>query len=406
MSTPASAPASASDPQPRNAGKSLQHLIYSASIFFALGFAMLMAQLGFGAGFRMVLWGLAFAMCGIVLGFLFGIPRDDTKTVNNNLVEISDWLTKIIVGVGLTELRSIPRHIATLANFIAGTNPDSGGPTIAAATMLYFSALGFFHGYLLTRLVLQILFAETSQEIDGLTQAIAPEMKNLSIAPEAKPDEKVAADPQVKELAAAPLDSLKTPEQIATWAKANLTLGQHARAVEGYRLATDKLPHDARIAAEYGMALYRQGAGVETAFAQLLKARDLLTTTPDPRVRRDLYRWLTYVSLYRQPPQGYSDTIKFADEYSARADAEPSASLLINKACAYGQKYNDEKKAGADDETLGATKAAALQTLQAALKINSDYRAQIGRLLNGEIPGDNDLVVFKDDPAFKQLIAG
>src|SRR5216684_1230684 len=64
---------------------------------------------------------------GVLIGFLFGIPRTQQKEgqksdptigsqpgvadgygVNTNLEQISDWLTKIIVGVGLVQLTVIP----------------------------------------------------------------------------------------------------------------------------------------------------------------------------------------------------------------------------------------------------------------------------------------------------------
>src|SRR5882762_1055624 len=62
-----------------------------------------------------LLWALACFVSGAAVGFLFGIPKilqtansigGSTTTataynqqVNTNLVEISDWLTKIIVGL-------------------------------------------------------------------------------------------------------------------------------------------------------------------------------------------------------------------------------------------------------------------------------------------------------------------
>ena len=71
---------------------------------------------------------------GILVGFLFGIPRivqrDASQSgvsrpiaqiqstslgINTNLTEISDWLTKIIVGVGLVQLNSIPNGAAERA---------------------------------------------------------------------------------------------------------------------------------------------------------------------------------------------------------------------------------------------------------------------------------------------------
>ena len=48
---------------------------------------------------------------GALLGFLFGVPRALTGATqeaglrsNTNLEQISDWLTKILVGVGLVEI--------------------------------------------------------------------------------------------------------------------------------------------------------------------------------------------------------------------------------------------------------------------------------------------------------------
>lgn len=72
-----------------------------------------------------LLIGGAFFTAGGLGGFLFGIPKllqntavipntsSNTTVIlhNDNLVQISDWLTKIIVGVGLTQLYSIPHYI-------------------------------------------------------------------------------------------------------------------------------------------------------------------------------------------------------------------------------------------------------------------------------------------------------
>jgi hypothetical protein len=63
---------------------------------------------------------------GALLGFLFGIPRvlaadqsrnhdsrrnqmSDAIIANTNLEQISDWLTKILVGVGLTQFGELSR---------------------------------------------------------------------------------------------------------------------------------------------------------------------------------------------------------------------------------------------------------------------------------------------------------
>jgi hypothetical protein len=144
------------------------------------------------AGVGMLLAG-ASLLTGFLLGFIFGIPRmgsekatasasaapagaqasaaqaeSNTVTPNSNLVEISDWLTKILVGVSLVELGSIPGRLLTLSAFLgAGLRPsnwngktpanDAVAASQAAAIviMLYFFTLGFLLGYIWTRLYFQ-----------------------------------------------------------------------------------------------------------------------------------------------------------------------------------------------------------------------------------------------------------
>ena len=63
-----------------------------------------------------LLLGLATFLIGGLIGFLFGIPKINTEysknkekeyLANTSLEEISDWLTKIIIGLGLTQLINI-----------------------------------------------------------------------------------------------------------------------------------------------------------------------------------------------------------------------------------------------------------------------------------------------------------
>jgi hypothetical protein len=109
---------------------------------------------------------------GFLAGFLFGIPRvlqgDRTlpnpasggtayrQRVNTNLEEISDWLTKIIVGLGLYELKRIPAWVGELARVFASSfqRPDQEEGVFGAA-IVFFLVCGFLLGYLVTRLYLQ-----------------------------------------------------------------------------------------------------------------------------------------------------------------------------------------------------------------------------------------------------------
>ncbi|MCZ4090603.1 tetratricopeptide repeat protein [Sinorhizobium psoraleae] len=105
---------------------------------------------------------------GGLLGFLFAIPRyfaqdaaiksfasSDSLVVrydpNDNLVQISDWLTKILVGVGLTQLTKLPEFLDRFGNYFG---PSLGGNAkpISIVILLFFSISGFLLGYIWTRL--------------------------------------------------------------------------------------------------------------------------------------------------------------------------------------------------------------------------------------------------------------
>lgn len=129
------------------------------------------------AGVAVLLAG-ASALAGGMLGFLFGVPRTlqqeganpatkasataaDTESaehridyrVNTNLEQISDWLTKILVGVGLTQIPAIRDGVKSLTVFAAqGLGPEGQSQVFAFALLSYFTVLGFLFGYLWTRL--------------------------------------------------------------------------------------------------------------------------------------------------------------------------------------------------------------------------------------------------------------
>jgi hypothetical protein len=76
--------------------------------------------------------------------------------VNTNLEQVSDWLTKILVGVGLTQFDPLATRVWELA----GKYAQVGGPAVALAIMLNFVIAGFLCGYLITRLFLASAFVE------------------------------------------------------------------------------------------------------------------------------------------------------------------------------------------------------------------------------------------------------
>jgi hypothetical protein len=76
--------------------------------------------------------------------------------VGTNLEEVADWLTKILLGAGLTQISNIGTLLLSAAQKMPVSDPKFAaalGP-IVLAIWSYFFILGFFMGYLMTRLFL------------------------------------------------------------------------------------------------------------------------------------------------------------------------------------------------------------------------------------------------------------
>lgn len=88
-------------------------------------------------------------------------------SVNSNLEQISDWLTKIIVGVGLTQLHNLPGLASRAARFLAGgLNSNAQERAFAIGLILYFGVLGFVAGYVTTRVYLTGAFVRADSNND------------------------------------------------------------------------------------------------------------------------------------------------------------------------------------------------------------------------------------------------
>lgn len=121
-------------------------------------------------------------LVGGLLGFLFGIPRslagpeaaEERATTggyrpNTNLEQISDWLTKILVGVGLVQFTTFAQHAGDLVTFLGpALGGDPLGESFAGATLVVYSVSGFLAFYLVTRLYLGRAFASADRRTRDL----------------------------------------------------------------------------------------------------------------------------------------------------------------------------------------------------------------------------------------------
>jgi len=139
----------------------------------------------------------AAGVVGALLGFLFAIPRVLTKGdtnpegkpakdttssgvelrqrllgSNTNLERVSDWLTTMLVGVGLSQLTSINPALTQFSLFLARATfcgPDTCNgtllPTLGPFLLLLGAIVGFLLCYIYTRIGLSELFHDLEHDL-------------------------------------------------------------------------------------------------------------------------------------------------------------------------------------------------------------------------------------------------
>lgn len=291
-----------------------------------------------------ILVGSAAALIGALLGFLFGLPRgatgDDRKPnvatskdtphvkgaesdisdaegthirrgayVNNNLLEISDWLTKIIVGAGLVSLKDLVAWVGSVGQLIGDGAGFNGAlaRVFGCSVVTFFFAWGFLYVYIQTRTIISFVFASMERSLQDLGTTIR--------------------------------------DAVATEVRENV-MPQIERVSENTIL----------------QLLYSGERGAARAVAD--RAREFL----------------------RQPGN------------------ESNGRVWLYLACAYGQQH-----AVAIDDSLKASIAdRAYDALSRALKVDLHLHGLARGLLYVEdpqhLPGDDDLVTFRDDPRFQELV--
>jgi hypothetical protein len=112
----------------------------------------------------------AAASLGGLVGFLFGIPRltysGGVYRPSTNLDDVADWLTKIIVGLGLTQLGKAGDQLNLISeNALAGCSTPCPAKGFVGGLLLFGLASGFLFGYVWTRLHYGSLAARADKEI-------------------------------------------------------------------------------------------------------------------------------------------------------------------------------------------------------------------------------------------------
>lgn len=126
------------------------------------GYATATKGVAAGAGGALIV--VSSCAIGLLFGLLFGAPHSSGQSpsdgqgllsLNTSFDQMSDWLTKILVGVGLTQLVGLPSRLQTLGNYLA---PAVGGgdtsASVATTLALGSAVLGFLISFVFTKLIL------------------------------------------------------------------------------------------------------------------------------------------------------------------------------------------------------------------------------------------------------------
>jgi hypothetical protein len=234
-----------------------------------------------------LLWAMACFVGGGALGFIFGIPKvlqqggsaqpdggagpgatasgvNYRQEVNTNLTEISDWLTKMIVGVSLVNLKEMPPLVLKVARvFAAGMSPSDPGRDFlpySVGVIMFFTVLGLLFGYLSTRLYLAPAFARADvsaatqlavesqgAEVESIKSELAV-LKGMKAegAPAPSQGQAPSARDQVLAAAQQALDADAIPDVAARVAGKDRAANEIARLVLDGAITRDWLVEEAR----------------------------------------------------------------------------------------------------------------------------------------------------------------
>lgn len=167
---------------------------------------------------------IAGAASGGLLGFIFSVPRILTKDVtkdvsaeqgaigssseksarllgsNTNLERISEWLTTMLVGVGLSQIGSVGTKIKLFSDFLATNGKvfdkgtSAGALPVAGPFLLVFGLVGgFVFFYIYTRIYLSPLFQHVEEILNDNPSVVEQRLAGQKKLEVGAPDIKIAA---------------------------------------------------------------------------------------------------------------------------------------------------------------------------------------------------------------------
>lgn len=359
-------------------------------------------------GRALLVAGCSFTVAALV-GFLFGVPRSPRRPDQNpasasysstNLEEISDWLTKILIGAALVSLPTVPAFLGQLDLVIdpgAGRPGSAGFRGIGALVAAYFSLGGVILGYTQARIFVQSLYRSPL-----LDEAI-----KLSLSVPISPRRGQGARLTLNDVEA--IDTLATTDHALmrneserrAWARAQILSdrGDQKAAVNVYRdlARTSTNPSVFSELAEVldltgdadGAARYRKEADIKIQDGSGELA-------PDAAINRMFH------ALYEEG--GFDEAIKIGEDLSQRIQNDR---LWVYLACAYGQRHASLLQRHGLSQEVERARERALFCAKQAVDLAPSWRPILRSMWdrNAIRPGDDDdLASFYGDDRFRALL--
>ena len=405
--------------------------IYAVAVANPVAVAAYLSGVAETFGVFVLVGGAAF-LSAALLGFLFGVPktlqgtvqgRETAYKINTSFEEISDWLTKMIIGVGLVELKSIPSALMTLNDYVAWAVPQPGSAPVIGATVVFFTAAGLLVGYLATRLYISRAFKDADEELNRLKDAVrnaAPALDSLDPraggaaggnAPNppgagpgpapaeattradrgdtAKPPE--ANDPRVQKLVEEAESANVDPRTLDRVAARRIALAyyfndRYDSALPYFERAGAEDMSDEGLALQYAISLGESG--------QRTRAANFLRTMVERgKGVPAAYKLLGYFMLWL--PEQLLKGANYTEEYLHEVPNDAGA--IFNLACAYAQLYGQHR-----DEAVGSEyREKALEALKKAISLDRLHWQRRARELRIA-----DFWALKDEDEFRKLVDG
>ncbi len=419
----------------------------SAGFVANTGYSWVIALRTFCVGIGTI---LAAGSIGALLGFLFGIPRllqrptagqlqsngaapgeagknaqrspqDRFFSTNTSLEEISDWLTKIIIGLGLVQFQTILDYLRASALYAASYINHAqvpvidgkafaltdGSIAIAITFCLIVSSLllACLVTYLETRTRLAALF--TRMEVAGEKPFVDALMRPVSSLAEGEKRDPVKSPATLADhkLAATPLSGVRSTLELAGLGSALARTGDLPKAVTALELAMDQDPKnsDVRIRLAQVKRLSNDNVGYIHGVLDAVKAdpTNLNVATEARAAMLD--------ALYLKPPSGFELANQLAQYLTSSALAEDPM-VWVYVAAARGQEYSYRSKEGVSKDGLAEIRKSALNAAMRVSilekNVNSPARIYLRGMYVPNSGPDDDLTVFYGEKEFDDVILG